>query len=370
MKFGLLLGGCLMVLCCVTSQAANRVFLSNSCGDTIVAGHPFTINVAIENDVQGNGLDLGFKVWSPDGGTWAWQSQSNGYGIHKYVTVVPGSRMTPVGTVWDFGFLITEQNVDSIGTDSILVGGVANAGGMTSGPRQDMFQFNFIAGPVSPGVHMFCVDSAKVGEMNDYSWVLFDPYGSPIPIEIGWQSGGACWPVKASTNDNPVMDNTGHIDAFHCVPGSINLTASDPEQDGMQWSGQQLTGQGTFSILYTNGTSNTVTYTPAPDELTGTAGIYLQVHDQYHPIGVMACGLWQDTITVRIHLIGDANNDNAINVGDAVYLINHIFKSGPAPAAWKTGDANCDGLVNVGDAVRLINHVFKGGPSPINACCL
>jgi len=166
------------------------------------------------------------------------------------------------------------------------------------------------------------------------------------------------------------MDNTGHIDAFHCVPGSINLTASDPEQDGMQWSGQQLTGQGTFSILYTNGTSNTVTYTPAPDELTGTAGIYLQVHDQYHPIGVMACGLWQDTITVRIHLIGDANNDNAINVGDAVYLINHIFKSGPAPAAWKTGDANCDGLVNVGDAVRLINHVFKGGPSPINACCL
>lgn len=28
------------------------------------------------------------------------------------------------------------------------------------------------------------------------------------------------------------------------------------------------------------------------------------------------------------------------------------------------GDVNCDGGVNVGDAVYLINHIFKGGPPP------
>ncbi|MFH1700274.1 MAG: M28 family peptidase [Candidatus Zixiibacteriota bacterium] len=63
-------------------------------------------------------------------------------------------------------------------------------------------------------------------------------------------------------------------------------------------------------------------------------------------------------------LIGDANGDGTVNVADAVYLINHIFKGGPPPETVEIGDANCDGSVNVGDAVYLINHVFKGGPGP------
>ena len=28
------------------------------------------------------------------------------------------------------------------------------------------------------------------------------------------------------------------------------------------------------------------------------------------------------------------------------------------------GDVNCDGAVNVGDAVYLINYIFKNGPPP------
>ncbi len=61
---------------------------------------------------------------------------------------------------------------------------------------------------------------------------------------------------------------------------------------------------------------------------------------------------------------GDANGDGTINVGDPVYLINHIFKSGPAPVPLEAGDANCDTAVNVGDAVFLINFIFNGGPPP------
>jgi hypothetical protein len=61
---------------------------------------------------------------------------------------------------------------------------------------------------------------------------------------------------------------------------------------------------------------------------------------------------------------GDANADGAINVGDAVYIINYIFKGGPAPAPYEAGDANKDGTVNVGDAVYIINFIFKGGPAP------
>ncbi|MCP4566750.1 MAG: hypothetical protein GY841_04115 [FCB group bacterium] len=67
-----------------------------------------------------------------------------------------------------------------------------------------------------------------------------------------------------------------------------------------------------------------------------------------------------------VHVCGDANGDDAINVGDAVYLINYIFKSGPAPEPLEGGETNCDGAINVGDAVYLINYVFKSGPEP---CC-
>jgi len=63
---------------------------------------------------------------------------------------------------------------------------------------------------------------------------------------------------------------------------------------------------------------------------------------------------------------GDANGDGPINVADAVYIINYVFKGGPAPDPLEAGDANCDDAVNLADAVYLINYVFKGGPEP---CC-
>ncbi len=65
---------------------------------------------------------------------------------------------------------------------------------------------------------------------------------------------------------------------------------------------------------------------------------------------------------------GDANNDEKINIGDAVYLITHIFQDGPAPILANQGDPNCDGGTNVGDAVFLINHVFSEGPAPCTTC--
>jgi hypothetical protein len=65
---------------------------------------------------------------------------------------------------------------------------------------------------------------------------------------------------------------------------------------------------------------------------------------------------------------GDANGDNTVNVGDVVFLINFVFKGGPAPACKDEGDANHDCNVNVGDAVYLINFVFKSGPAPLCGC--
>ncbi len=65
-----------------------------------------------------------------------------------------------------------------------------------------------------------------------------------------------------------------------------------------------------------------------------------------------------------IGLPGDANGNGAVDVGDAVFLINYVFKGGPAPEPESLGDANCDGNVDVADAVYLINYIFRSGPPP------
>jgi len=62
---------------------------------------------------------------------------------------------------------------------------------------------------------------------------------------------------------------------------------------------------------------------------------------------------------------GDANGDGKLSVSDVVYLINYLFKGGPAPIPWEAGEANCDGKISVSDVVYLINYLFKGGPPPI-----
>lgn len=64
------------------------------------------------------------------------------------------------------------------------------------------------------------------------------------------------------------------------------------------------------------------------------------------------------------HISGDANLDGYVNVGDAVFLINFIFKSGTQPILSETADSNCDGKVNVADAVRDITFIFKNGETP------
>ncbi len=70
------------------------------------------------------------------------------------------------------------------------------------------------------------------------------------------------------------------------------------------------------------------------------------------------------SLAIESYTCGDASGDGDITVADAIYLINYIFKSGPAPIPPEAGDANADHDVNVGDAIMLINYVFNSGPAP------
>lgn len=61
---------------------------------------------------------------------------------------------------------------------------------------------------------------------------------------------------------------------------------------------------------------------------------------------------------------GDCDGNGQIDIGDVLFLLNYLFKKGPAPAFDYLGDANSDGILDVGDAVYLLGYLFRGGPPP------
>ena len=75
-----------------------------------------------------------------------------------------------------------------------------------------------------------------------------------------------------------------------------------------------------------------------------------------------------DVTIEKEYICGDANNDELVNVSDAVHIINYIFVQGAsAPIPYESGDVNCDTMVNVSDAVWIINFVFSSGKAPCDA---
>ena len=65
-----------------------------------------------------------------------------------------------------------------------------------------------------------------------------------------------------------------------------------------------------------------------------------------------------------LYSVGDANRDAVIDIGDAVFVLNYLFKNGTMPYPYHAGDANCDGGINIADVVCLLNYLFKGGILP------
>ncbi|MGB2697896.1 MAG: FG-GAP-like repeat-containing protein [Candidatus Zixiibacteriota bacterium] len=70
------------------------------------------------------------------------------------------------------------------------------------------------------------------------------------------------------------------------------------------------------------------------------------------------------------YLCGDINDNGDVNISDAIYLVDYIFKGGnppecPALSYTPCADANGDGDVTIADCVYLINYLFKSGLPPI-----
>jgi hypothetical protein len=77
---------------------------------------------------------------------------------------------------------------------------------------------------------------------------------------------------------------------------------------------------------------------------------------------------WSNNVSILFNCLptGDCNSSGSVELGDVVYLITYLYKSGPAPDPLSVGDVNCNGVVDLGDVVFMITYLYKGGPAP---CC-
>ncbi len=68
---------------------------------------------------------------------------------------------------------------------------------------------------------------------------------------------------------------------------------------------------------------------------------------------------------------GDADASGEIDLGDALFVLNYLFRKGGTPTCVRAGDANDDGRLNVSDGVAILRHLFVGAgllPTPFGSC--
>jgi len=206
--------------------------------DTAVIGNNYTVRVHIANDTILGGMQLGFKVYSPQHAAWNWLYQANGFSVNHtppgtggYVTVISGSRMDPPSSVWDMGsLLVTERSMDGVTPDSMLIGGTAWNGGLPVGSLQPMAAIHFAptavgdAGPVGT----ICFDSSYIPPGGD--WMFVDITVGAMPYEPAF-SGGHCWPVILNCpydTDHDHFGDPGHPE--NACPTDNCPTVYNPDQ--------------------------------------------------------------------------------------------------------------------------------------------
>lgn len=146
---------------------------------------------------------------------------------------------------------------------------------------------------------------------------IFSPAAGVTPLQVSFMS-----------------ESTGTIDSHEWQFGDGGMSASAAPQ-------HTYTDPGTYSVTLT------VEGPGGADQVTIIDAIFVEV-------------------SLPGYVRGDANQDQVVDIGDAIAILGYLFNGGDDGGCLSAIDANDDGAVNVADAIAVLDHLFaQGGPLPL-----
>jgi len=148
------------------------------------------------------------------------------------------------------------------------------------------------------------------------------------------------------------------VENFFTLSGTVTFSDGNPYLAGTIVSviaaGQSDTTDelGDFSISDVGGGSQPITVTRKGYETADTV-LMMSQHQQLDV-----------TMIPGGYICGDGNLDDRLNILDATFLINYLYKDGPEPYPAVAVDVDGSGSINLLDVTYLINYLYKEGPLP------
>lgn len=222
--------------------------------------------------------------------------------------------------------------------------------------------------------------SSLAGSYSDLQENDFTP-GTALPTNHYY------WRVKGFRTAG---DSTEYSDVWEyttaCSPGGLpTLLAPPPPPDTLTGSSTEMLWTSVpGSVVYhlqlatDAGFTALIRDTLILDTSLAVTGLTTDSTTYYWRVNASnSCGTgdWSEaTFTIAfcpVLVTGDVDVSSAITSSDIIWLVNYVFKSGPAPLPVSaSGDVDCDSDVDSGDIIYLVNHVFKSGPEPCDVCLL
>ena len=157
-----------------------------------------------------------------------------------------------------------------------------------------------------------------------------------------------------------------HPDAFSVLYGSslgfrIGAGSIDTIDPAMGFTRRPLArlnlgGVPSGSMLYLAAHEGTESFAPGAGHY---GGVLLSSYGNY----VDASGISRFTPELYF-LRSDVNDDDTVDLSDAISVISYLFLDGQEPRLVEASDINADGSLDLADAVYLLNFLYRGGPQP------
>lgn len=77
----------------------------------------------------------------------------------------------------------------------------------------------------------------------------------------------------------------------------------------------------------------------------------------------VSCNVFINPVT-GIFIRGDGNEDDLVNLGDAISVLSYLFVGLAGPECLDRLDSNDSGNVNIADAIHVLGYLFSNGPAP------